>query len=863
MDADAAALEFLPASCSAEPALATRLCEVRGWFEQRFGSPTLGQRLAWPAIDAGRNLLLSAPTGGGKTLAAFLPILDKLLQQPPVQSIRCLYLAPLKSLANDVRRNLHAYLAGISAFFDDPPPLPRVAVRTGDTPAEKRKQLWIDPPDILLTTPESLAVLLTHDMAAELFMGLRWLVIDEVHAFAGSKRGADLSLSGERLELLAAGSVQRIGLSATSTPLQEAARFLVGTDRPCSIACIEDPTPLELVVQPLPGGPGFLRHVIDRISPELEQPGSTLIFTNTRALAERLSWALRHRFPQWNDQIAVHHSSIAAVRRRRVERRLKSGRLKVVVSSTSLELGIDIGSVDRVILVHPPGDVVRLLQRVGRAGHAPGRPRRGLVLAASAAELLEATVTAASGRSAECEPITVPAHPLDVLCQHLLGMAATREWTADEAYDTVRQAYAYRDLCGLDFDACLAYLSGRTTSGQENWLPARIRWDGDVFRIADDGITRLLRRNLGTILAEEPCPVLLERPEPDDGFSQTQFIGHVDEAFVDRLQAGDRFLLDGLCLEFVRTERMRGAADRSAVVVTEVVGRPPAPRWTSDGWPVSAELARRLYTLHARAAEALRDGPDCFSDLLMAEYGLEGDAIAELIAYFVQQETVSEIPDAHTLLIEEVPAVGGADYYFHTPLNSKGNDAIARVLAARLVRRRGLSRPQVTTAADLGFALCLRGGCLSPDEIRVLLALDGFDDDLRRCLADSFVLRERFQRVATTGLMVLRNPVGGKRKVGGRDWAERRLFDQVRAADPAFVLLRQAEREVAEEVCDFESARAFLEELPLRTIRIRPLREPGPFVEGWTQASASVTIPPGSSEEVLRRLHARLTGTDG
>ena len=275
--------------------------------------------------------------------------------------------------------------------------------RTGDTPGPERQVFRHDPPEVLLTTPESLSILLSQSALGPLFAGLRWLVVDEVHALAPTKRGADLALSLERLSIVAA--PQRIGLSATAAPLAEAARFLVGTDRPCAIAEVHDESPLDLRVVPLADGPAFLADLMRRLIPELGACRSTLIFANTRRLAERLAWALRHRLPEWDDQIAVHHSSLATPRRREVEGLFKHGRLRVVVSSTSLELGIDIGSVDLVALVHPPGGVVRLLQRVGRAGHGPGRVRRGLVFTASPAELLEAVVTGASGRAAECEPL--------------------------------------------------------------------------------------------------------------------------------------------------------------------------------------------------------------------------------------------------------------------------------------------------------------------------------------------------------------------------------------------------------------------------------------------------------------------------
>jgi ATP-dependent Lhr-like helicase len=466
MAADALPLpEYLDLPPSAATAVAALPEPVRLWLAHHLGEPTLAQRLAWPALAAGKNLLLCAPTGGGKTLAAFLPLLGELLTGPPVRGVRCLYLAPLKALGNDARKNLCAHIEGIRRFLPEGFGNVRVGLRTGDTSARVRQEQRLDPPEILLTTPESLAVLLSQEWAAELFANLRCVVVDEVHALAANKRGCDVSLSLERLTRLVRGELQRVGLSATCAPAAEAARFLVGAGRPCAVARVPETARLQLTVEPLPEGTAFLAALVTRLERELRGNRGTLIFTNARGLAERLSWALRRRFPEWVDEIAVHHSSLAAERRRAVERALKRGELRAVVSSASLELGIDIGSVDGVVLVHPPGDVVRLSQRVGRSGHGPGLPKRGLVLTANAGELLEAAVMAASTRSAQCELLCVADHPLDVLCQQLLGMAAARSWTADEAFAMVRRAHPYRELPRDDFDACLDYLSGVMAGG--------------------------------------------------------------------------------------------------------------------------------------------------------------------------------------------------------------------------------------------------------------------------------------------------------------------------------------------------------------------------------------------------------------
>ena len=592
-----------------------------------------------------------------------------------------------------------------------------------------------DAPDVLLTTPESLAVLLSQPALELVFEDLRWVVVDEIHALATNKRGADLAVSLERLTRLADDSLQRIGLSATATPLAEAARYLVGMDRPCTIAQVSDESSMSLIIHPLIGDLTFVRELVALLEPELRANRATLIFTNARGLTERLAWALRRAMPDWDALIGVHHSALAAERRRDVEQRFKSGDLRAVVSSTSLELGVDIGTVDLVVLVHPPGDVVRLLQRVGRAGHGPGRIKRGLVLTSGAAELLEAAVTGASGQSGQCEPLRVPEQPLDVLCQQLLGMACTRLWTEDEAFALVRQTYPFQRLRREDFDACLSYLAGRDCDGRD-WLPPRVQVSEDGFAVVNERTARLLRRNLGTILAEEAVPVELETPAApgyENTVAQTTTIGEVAEAFAERLSPGDRFLLDGRCLEY---RRRHG----NALVVTEVVGRPAIPRWGGDGWPLSPELAQRLYLLRIRAAEALRDGPAALGNLLRSEYNLPDGAVETLAAYFQRQESVSEIPETNVCLIEAISQEFGANYYIHTPLNRTANDALARVAVHRLARDCGFAASSIV--ADLGFALLLRRPVENMQYLmRSLLTAAEFDTDLDTSLIDSPMLR--------------------------------------------------------------------------------------------------------------------------
>lgn len=790
-------------------------------FKDRFPNATPVQRQSWPIITQGDNLLLSAPTGSGKTLAAMLPILQKLIDEP-TPDLRCLYVVPLKSLANDVQKNLERFLADMPAHEV------RVAIRTGDTSSHERRKLYEAPLAILITTPESLAIMLTHPAATSFFSSLRWIVVDEIHSLIPNKRGADLAISLERLETLVEQPLQRIGLSATFAPMAEAAQYLVGRDRSCRLVHIEGKRAIELVLESLPlatdfASRGFLTRVIRRLDRELQTSRTTLIFTDVRSLAEQLTWRLRRYYPAWRDQIAAHHSSLSFTRRRAIEEQLKNGELRIVVSSASLEMGIDIGAIDTVALLHAPRSVTRLLQRIGRAGHCPNGTGRAVILTANANELLEAALTIASGEAAQIEATRVPGHPLDVLCQQLLGMAVQQPTLPDEAFALVTRAYPYRDLSRADFDDCLLYLFGKDRGGRD-WLPPRLRLEEERFVIADRRTTRIVRRNLGSIISEDDRAVRLQ--VTGDGWSEehvTAEIGRVDSDFAERLQPGDCFVLDGRSLEYRKTEG-------GDLVVTEAAGYPLTPRWGGSLWTMPAELAQRIFVFRAQAGEALREGPAYLRHMLAHDLGLSGAACADLVKLFERQDSLSEIPDLSVCLIEGLAGADGVNYFLHTPLNRAGNNALGRVFAQRLSTR----TPPEWVAADLGLLL------MAPQEIsmthwRDLLDSAKFDADLDSAIASSSGLRERFARVACTGMMVLRNPLGRKRRVGGRTYLEQRLFEQLYAIDPDFVLLRQSRREMREECCDADNARAYLETMPKRAIRVRWPGTASPFAENWLE----------------------------
>ncbi len=831
---------------------------VSAWFARTFpGGPTPAQRLAWPLIAAGVNLLLVSPTGTGKTLAAFLAILDRLLREHAAGTLapgpRCVYVSPLRSLGYDIERNLSEPLEAIRRDLGRESSPVRIGVRTGDTSAYHRGKLRDNPPHLLITTPESLSLLLSQPAWHGLWAQVDHLIVDEVHALVPNKRGADLAVSLERLAARAARDPARVGLSATCRPAEPVARFLVGPSRPCRV--VEAPAPEgagvpRIEVESLLKGDEAAhrgltyRRLLRRLVAEVGRNRTTVVFANTRALTEKITHDLRGSVVG----VAAHHSALDASRRREVEAALKAGELKAVVTSTSLELGVDIGSADLTVLVGLPGSASRCLQRVGRSGHNPGSATRGLLLAATAAELAGAAVTAKAAREGRVEPLRSVQAPLDVLCQQLIGMACGDEWGGDEAFALIRRAGSMADLTRADFDACLSSLAGDLPApagafepepgAAPRWTSPRIWRQKGRFGIRGGRVVRWFRGNVGTITSEESIRVLADGTR----------IGTLEGAYAERLQAGDRFVLDGRALEFLRIEGL-------SVHARTAGGEPNLPRWSSDRQSLSAELARDLAAFRDDAAKAMADGPAALRAWLGEVYGLEPDAAAVLEVLFEAQEQVSEIPAPGALLVEESPHPEGRTYTFHAPLSRSACEALGRAVAARLGRRFG--RDLGLTVADLGWAIRLPGGeRLTAEEIPPLLDPSGFAVDVIEGLDRGELPARRFRHVAGTALMVLRRPEGGRTRVGGLLWVSTRLYPLVKAVSPDHPLLRETRREVLEDLLDAPSALAWLEGKP--PVRFRALDAPSPFANAWIDAAGAEPLRFESPADALRRLHARL-----
>ncbi|MDB4879325.1 MAG: ATP-dependent helicase [Gemmatimonadetes bacterium] len=864
---------------------------VRDWVADSFGTLTPPQVAAIPAIHAGEHVLVSAPTGTGKTLAAFLAVLSELVASHEAgtlgSGIQAVYVSPLRALGTDVQRNLERPLAEIverlgraatdrggvggppdnkfaaeadtaspvrrarkrtRAVTDAPaePDVPiRVAARTGDsTPAERRK-LVTSPPHVLVTTPESLAILLSTASMSEHFRSVRWVIVDEVHAMAGGKRGVHLALSLERLAAAADRDPVRVGLSATVAPLDVVARWLCGVRRTPLVVAWRAPRDAVFTVQSalagevVPNPQRVQRAVTRAVSARVTMDRTTLVFTNTRGATERLAHRLRERFG--DTEVAAHHSSLAREERVLVEERLREGSLRVVVTSTSLELGIDIGSVDEVVLVSSPRDVTRALQRIGRSGHRIDRHPRGRFIGTGVDDVLECLVVSDRCRAGALDPIRVPVAPLDVLAQQLVGMAAVARWREDDAFALVRRAAPYADLARADFDDVLDYLADTSEAMAERRVYARlVRTDG-WFEARGKSVATIFYQNVGTITGGASIRVK-PRGSPTP-------IGTVEEDFLEQLRPGDRFLLGGRVWAFMYAQGM-------TAFVAPASGRPSVPRWASEILPATAGVAWGVGVLRARLRDAFMiGGTEAVSLLLGARYDIGGADAGALADYVATQHALSPIPDPDEVLVERWADADDPRLVVHavtSPLGRRANEALARALAWRLGRGSvGLM------VDDQSFALRVPKRAAWDDAMLARL----FDplhlhDDVRAAVARSDLWGRRFRAVAGVGLMLVKNFQGRSKFVGAMQMNARRIWTVLERERPLFPLVRETYRTVLEDDLDIPSGVRWLEGVRGR-ITVRDLEGPPPFLFRLVAAGTTDSMLLEERDAFLRRLWER------
>jgi ATP-dependent Lhr-like helicase len=791
---------------------------TRDWFRRTFAGPTPAQELGWPAIASGEHTLIQAPTGSGKTLAAFLYGIDRLGQRPG-DGLRLLYVSPLKALNYDVERNLRGPLAGLRSELS-------VGVRTGDTTQKERAAMLRRPPDILITTPESLFLLLTS-RAREVMGAVDAVVVDEVHAIAGTKRGAHLALTLERLDRLVGRSVQRIGLSATQRPLEEIGRFVSGA-RPIRLVDAGRSKELDLeVVVPVEDmrelgavlptrepelvdgsyistgtGPSSTS-IWPSIYPELlhlvEQHRSTIVFVNNRRLAERL--ALRLNEFADRELARAHHGSLAREQRVEVEELLKLGRIPCLVATSSLELGIDMGAVDLVVQVESPKSVARGLQRIGRAGHELGAVSKGRIFPKFRADLLESAVVARRMLDGEIEETQIPRNPLDVLAQQVVAISAEEEIEVAELHDLVRGAYPFADLSRVQLENVLDMLAGRYPSDEFAELRPRIVWDRTAGVIRGQaGARKLAVTNAGTI--------------PDRGLFGVHLVdgggrvGELDEEMVYEARAGQTFLLGASTWRIEEITRDR-------VLVSPAPGVPGAvPFWKGEGVGRPYELGRAIGRF-SRELTALAD--DAAVRRLRSEHRLDERAARNLLIFLREQEAATTaVPSDRTIVVERFrDEIGDWRLCILSPFGARIHAPWAMAIAARLRDSLGLDAQSIWS--DDGIAFHFPDADAPPPLDELLVDPDQLEDLVVGEVGQTALFGARFRENAARALLIPRRRPGERTPLWQQRLKAQSLL-QVARKYPAFPIVLETYRECLQDVFDLPSLRRLLQELRTRQV---------------------------------------------
>jgi ATP-dependent Lhr-like helicase len=871
---------------------------TREWFTAAFAAPTAAQAGAWRAVGAGRNALVVAPTGSGKTLAAFLWSLDRLSREPvPEQArqrCRVLYISPLKALAVDVERNLRAPLTGIrqaAGRLGLPPPEITVGMRTGDTPAEERRGFARTPPDILITTPESLFLLLTS-AARDSLRGVQTVIIDEVHAVAATKRGAHLALSLERLDALLERPAQRIGLSATVRPIDETARFLGGAQdveivQPPSAKTIEvtvevpveDMTRLDEAPDPDQDDPGAGRHtpsiwpaVEERVLDLIEAHRSTIVFTNSRRGSERLCARLNELAAERADPESVqvpvgsrmpaevmaqaggtrgappvvaraHHGSVSREERKQIEEALKSGQLPAVVATSSLELGIDMGAVDLVVQIEAPPSVAAGLQRIGRAGHQVGAVSRGVVFPKHRGDLLSCAVVAERMGAGAIEELRCPRNPLDVLAQQIVAMTALDEWQVDDLATLVRRAAPFAELPSSALHAVLDMLSGRYPSTAFAELRPRLVWDRatDVLT-GRPGAQRLAVTSGGTIPDRGTFGVFLA------GSERASRVGELDEEMVYESRVGDVFLLGSTSwrIEDITPDR---------VLVSPAPGAPARmPFWKGDSPGRPIELGRAI---GARLRGLVKAGDEAATAALR-ESGLDEWAAANLVAYLREQrESTRHLPDDRTVVVERFrDELGDWRMTVHCVLGAKVNAPWALAIARRLSERYGVDG-QVMPSDD-GIVVRLPDTADEPPGADLI----AFDPEeivqlVEESVGTSALFAARFRECAARSLLLPRRDPRRRQPLWQQRQRSAQLLDVAREfAD--FPVTLEAARECLQDVFDVPGLTGLMREIAGRKVRLveAETARPSPFARSLLFGYVGAFLYEGDAPLAERRAAA-------
>lgn len=838
---------------------------VREWFFSRFSEFSEPQLYGVMPIYERKNILISAPTGSTKTLTAFLSILNYLVNLAEKNELEdkvyAVYVSPLKALNNDIFINLETPLKEIKEIakkhnikLQDI----RVAVRTGDTTSEQKTAMLKKSPHILITTPESLAIILSSSRFIDLLKAVEFLILDEIHALASNKRGVHLNLSIERLNDLSIIKPVRIGLSATIAPIEEIAKYLVGYDndkeRDCLIADIQTIKKMDLKVlcpvsDLIDTSAGQMHKGLYELLDDLIQKHkTTLIFTNTRSATERVINHLKEMFPtKYLDDIGAHHSSLSKESRFNIEQRLREGKLKVVVTSTSLELGIDVGYIDLVILLGSPKSVARALQRTGRAGHKLHDISKGRLVVLDRDDLIECSVLLKEGIEKRIDKVQIPKNCLDVLSQHIYGMAIQQKWNIDDMLNVIKSSYCYHSLKRNDFLSVISYLAGEYALDSRD-VYAKIWYDSSTKEIGKRGkLARMIyMTNIGTIPEESFINVKIAMPVD----RKDETIGKIDEGFLERLKKNDVFVLGGNKYQFLYTRGM------NLYVNASVQKQPTIPSWFSEMLPLSFDLAcaiqhfRKLMDEKFEVKKSEKDIKEFIKDYLY----VDENSVNAVYNYFYEQYNYAKIAHEYRLLIEHFSERTKHYIIFHSLYGRRVNDALSRAIAYLVAQER--ARDVELGISDNGFFLA------SPDKMQVekalkLLTSENIKEVLEQAVEKTEVFKRRFRYCAARSLMILRNYKGRSKTAGKMQFKSGFLLGAVQKVSKEFPILREAKREVLEDLMDIENAKKVLDWIKENRVKIEVLHKelPSPFAFNLVMQGHADLMKVEDKVEFLKRMH--------
>jgi len=829
---------------------------IRDWVNSKFKDLTEPQKYAIPLIHEGKNTLVSSPTGSGKTITAFLSIINELMllgrEDKLEDKIYCLYISPLKALANDINRNLDTPLAELTEMAKERKvrmPNIRVATRSGDTSQSERAKMARKAPHILITTPESLALILSTPKFSKSLHQVRYVIIDEIHDLCSSKRGTFLSLSMERLAHAAETNFTRIGLSATQSPIQEIAKFLAGYQdgklRDMNIVEAEVKKDIDLeVLCPVNDMNALPFEIVnsrmyDMLKEEVDRHRTTLIFTNTRSGTEHVTYKLQER---GLEQIAAHHGSLSKETRLDVEQDMKFGELDAVVSSTSLELGIDVGYIDLVCQIGSPKSISKGLQRVGRSGHAVHAVPKGRIIVFERDDLIECAVLAKNAYDGRIDRTNILRNNLDVLSQTLVGMSLEDRWEVDDAYNVVKGAYPYHKLLKKDFMAVMDYLGGRDF---EN-IYSKLWYDPEEGVFGRKRSARMIYYlNIGTIPEESNYRVFNQRGAP---------LGKLSEKFVERLGKGDIFVLGGRSFEFVRRKGMR-------VFVKDAAGRKPTvPSWTGEMLPRSFDLSVEIGRFREELAAKLEKHTDKeLVEWITKDYHVDQGSAVTIINYFKEQAAINNnIPTHRDLFIEGYKDMQGLYHLiFHFCFGRRVNDALSRAYALA-VGERVKSNVRVSITDDnfiLTFPKRLR-----VEDIASLVTPKTLEDQLKSAVESTELFKQRFRHCASRAFMILRNYKGRDISVGRQTSRAGKVLDILRGYQD-HPIIKETYNEIFHDVMDLDNAMDIVKGIEKGDIKVHTSsysEVPTPFAHNAVLVGMSDIVLMEDRSTLLREMHRKV-----